>query len=411
MSLDRRNRSIRVLVTDDQPFARAISARVLTQAGIEHIEFAESGAAAIARLQRGAPMIDVIFCDLVMPDMDGVELVRHVAELSDKPAVIFLSGASAALLTVAVTLANARGLRVLGAIEKPMSVETALAFLDKLEERPAGSLPEDVSHSFSAADLEQAIAQDQIILHYQPKVSLASQALRGFESLVRWQHPQHGLIAPGSFVPLAEESGTIAPLTDRILQLALRQCATWNLSGLRTKVSVNLSAQMLVDLRLPDRISAQALAHRVEPKQVILEITETGVLGDSADTLDILARLHMKGFPLSIDDFGTGYSAMDQLRRVPFSELKIDRAFVNGAARNAKARAILEASASLAHKLGLVTVAEGAEDGSDWDSLTTAGIDLVQGYYVAKPMAAPAATAWARAWRGLPMPHSTWSHS
>jgi EAL domain-containing protein (putative c-di-GMP-specific phosphodiesterase class I) len=134
------------------------------------------------------------------------------------------------------------------------------------------------------------------------------------------------------------------------------------------------------------------------------------VFRDAGDTLDILARLHMKGFPLSIDDFGTGYSSMDQLRRVPFTELKIDRAFVHGAATNHKARAILESSATLAKKLGLSLVAEGAEDRADWDVLTEAGVDFVQGYYVAKPMPAADVLRWTTKWDGSVRPRTGSGH-
>jgi EAL domain len=148
----------------------------------------------------------------------------------------------------------------------------------------------------------------------------------------------------------------------------------------------------------PDRIAREAAQYRVDPKQIILEITETGVFRDAADTLDILARLHMKGFALSIDDFGTGYSSMEQLRRVPFAELKIDRAFVNGAAQNHKAKAILQSSANLGKSLGLSVVAEGAETQEDWDLLAALGLDVVQGYFVSKPMPVEAVREWSKDW-------------
>ena len=190
-----------------------------------------------------------------------------------------------------------------------------------------------------------------------------------------------------------------------MLALGLKQCAAWNKLGLETKLSINISAYLLVDLTMPDRIARQAAAEGVDPSQIVLEITETGVFRDAADTLDILARLHMKGFALSIDDFGTGYSSMEQLRRVPFAELKIDRAFVNGAAQSTKARAILQSSAALGRNLGLSVVAEGAETQEDWDMLSTLGIDVVQGYFVAKPMPADAVLPWSRAWQkaGAPL--------
>jgi len=205
------------------------------------------------------------------------------------------------------------------------------------------------------------------------------------------------MIPPGSFIALAEKTGQIGALTDRTTTLALEQLSAWSASGFPARVSVNLSAFMLVDLDLPDRLAAEAERNGVDPRNVILEITESGLFQNAANTMEILARLHMKGFPLSIDDFGTGFSSMEQLRRVPFGEMKIDGAFVRGAAENAKARAILESNANLGRALGMTVVAEGAETKEDWEVLREAGIDVVQGYLFAKPMPAPDARAWVSA--------------
>lgn len=324
-------------------------------------------------------------------------VVRHVATLEHKPAFVFISGANAALLSTAADMARARGLRVLGTIEKPISIDAVQAMLANLQNgRQTRAAPRSLS--LTAQDLQSGLDENQIILHYQPKISLSTGGIEGFECLARWQHPDHGLVPPGQFVALSEESGQIKPLTDRVLSLALNQCALWNKTGLATKLSINISAHLLVDLTMPDRIAAEAASHGLDPKQIVLEITETGVFRDAADTLDILARLHMKGFALSIDDFGTGYSSMEQLRRVPFAELKIDRAFVNGAGQNQKAKAILQSSAVLGRNLGLSVVAEGAETREDWDLLKSLGVDVVQGYFVARPMAVDAVPAWCKTW-------------
>jgi EAL domain-containing protein (putative c-di-GMP-specific phosphodiesterase class I)/FixJ family two-component response regulator len=391
-------RQLCVLVVDDKAFVRSMTGRILQSVGIENICYAANGHEALACLRKDSPRVGLVMCDLMMPDMDGVELVRHAAELDHKPPFIFISGANAALLGTAADMARARGLFVLGAIEKPISVEAVRGMLAKFETVRASPKMAPRSVPLTATDLSLALDRDQIVLHYQPKVNLQTSRIEGFESLARWQHPEHGLVPPGLFIALAEESGIIEPLTDRVLMLALRQCAEWNAAGMATKISINISAHLLVDLRMPDRIAREAAQHKVDPKQIVLEITETGVFRDAADTLDILARLHMKGFALSIDDFGTGYSSMEQLRRVPFAELKIDRAFVNGAAQNVKAKAILQSSANLGKSLGLSVVAEGAETQEDWDLLAALGLDVVQGYFVSRPIPADAVPAWAKAW-------------
>ena len=391
------NRQLRVLVVDDKAFVRTMTGRVLQSAGVDNIAYAANGREALEYIQRANPRVGLVFCDLMMPDMDGVEVVRHVAEFDHKPAFVFISGANAALLSTAADMARARGLLVLGAIEKPVSIEAVRGMLAKLDGvRPTRATPQTLA--LSAADLRHGLDANQIALHYQPKINLHTNVIEGFECLARWQHPEHGLVPPGQFVALAEESGLIKPLTDRVLSLALRQCADWNEAGLSTKLSINISAYLLVDLSMPDRIAKEAAEQGVDPSQIVLEITETGVFRDAADTLDILARLHMKGFALSIDDFGTGYSSMEQLRRIPFAELKIDRAFVNGAGQNHKAKAILQSSAALGHNLGLSVVAEGAETQEDWDLLAGLGVDVVQGYFVAKPMAVENVPEWCKKW-------------
>jgi EAL domain-containing protein (putative c-di-GMP-specific phosphodiesterase class I)/FixJ family two-component response regulator len=396
-ALDETLRELCVLVVDDKSFVRTMTGRVLQKIGIENIVYAANGREAVNYMRRGEHRVHVVFCDLMMPDMDGVEVIRHAADLQYKPSFVFISGETAALLGTAVDMGRARGLPVLGAIEKPVSVASArsvLAAYGKANQPAVAARPV----SLSVADLILALDRDEIILHYQPKINLRRRTVEGFETLARWQHPDYGLIPPAQFISLAEEGGVIEPLTDRVLATALKQCAIWNNVGLVTKLSVNLSAHLLVDLRMPDRIAKEVAQHGVDPKQIVLEITETGVFRDTADTLDILARLHMKGFVLSIDDFGTGYSSMEQLRRVPFAELKIDKAFVTGALQNAKSRAILQSSANLGKRLGLSVVAEGAETQEDWDMLSDLDCDMVQGYFVSRPMSVDAVNSWAQNW-------------
>ena len=384
---------INVLLVDDSSFARNVAQRVLQGVGVRFIQNASSGQECLDILGRGGPPVDVIFCDLMMPDMDGVQIVRLVAALPLRPAFVFLSGADAALLGTAEAAARARGLNVLGTIQKPLTPGAVRHVLSQLNETaiaPGRAKTIEVTPK----DLERALLEDQFLLHFQPKVSVTEGHVVGFESLIRWLHPEKGLIAPGAFIGVAERSGTIAGLTDRVTTLALTQCAAWSSAGLRTRISVNLSAYMLVDLELPDRMAREAARFRIEPRQLILEITESGLFQNAANTLDILARLNMKGFQLSIDDFGTGYSSMEQLQRVPFAEMKIDRAFVHGASENAKAKALLESSASLGRSLQMKVVAEGVETQEDWNAVRTAGVDYVQGYFVAKPMAAADIPAW-----------------
>ncbi len=387
---------VQALLVDDNAFARSLGKRVLHAAGIDAVRLASSGDDAFALLEKVEPGINIVFCDLMMPGMDGVQIVRRLAELPTQPAFVFVSGASAALLNTVDAAARARGVHVLGFIQKPLTVEAVRRVLDHMNDQRLAAPRIDVA--VTPAEIDAALAGDQFHLHFQPKVSLIDRHVAGFESLARWQHPEKGWISPAAFIAVAEQSGQIAAVTERIIQLALTQHAQWAVAGQHETTSINLSAHTLVDLEFPDRLARESERFGVNPGEIILEVTESGVFKDIANTLDILARLHMKGFSLSIDDFGTGYSSMEQLRQVPFSEMKIDRAFVNGASSNAKMRAILESSASLGRSLQMSVVAEGAETQEDWNAVHSAGVNLLQGYFVARPMPADQVSAWLARW-------------
>ncbi len=382
----------KILLMDDSDLARKIGRVALRSAGYVQVEEASSGQSALNMLSAPGCDIDVVLCDLMMPEMDGIQFIRHAADLSRRPALIFVSGGESALLQGAQDTARARNLRVLGTVKKPITAESISHLLKRFPE------PEQKPRNTDALeiiqDMEYAIAERQFLLHYQPKISISGRKLVGVEALVRWQHPEHGLLPPGAFIGAAEKSGKIKALTEQIATLALEQCAKWSIEGFIPKVSVNLSAYMLVDLDFPDRIAGKAEELGIDTQQIVLEITESGLFQDLANTLEILTRLRMKGFTLSIDDFGTGYSSMDQLRKVPFAELKIDRAFVNGASENEKARAILDGTVQLGRALNMTVVAEGAETQEDWNILEAAGVDTVQGYFIAKPMPADTIQKW-----------------
>ena len=388
---------LKILIVDDKKFVRKMVGQILNQLGVRDVIFAESGQEAIALLGAQSPRVDVVFTDLKMAHGDGVEFTRRIAEMEQPPALVFISGAGGGLLMTAGNIARARGIQVLGAIEKPIGIEAVARALGRLAQ--ADPLRHVANHEgFVRRDLEQALEGDQLLLHYQPKVHVTSGEIAGFESLVRWQHPIYGLVMPLDFIGLAEGNGLIKEVTDRVCLRAIERCAAWNSEDFAAKMSINLSTHMLNDLGIPDRLYDQVTALGVDPGQIVLEVTESGLFQNEADTLEILARLNLKGFALSIDDFGTGYSSLDQLQRVPFSELKIDRAFVAGAAESNKKRAILESSVSLGHKLGMSVVAEGAESDEDMGLLAEVGVDLAQGYAVSKPMPADSIALWAQAW-------------
>jgi diguanylate cyclase len=245
-----------------------------------------------------------------------------------------------------------------------------------------------------ASDLRRAIEDGQLRLHYQPKATLSSGELSGVEALVRWNHPDRGMISPDHFIPLAERSGLIHDLSLWVLGTALRQVGEWRSMGLIVPVSVNLSARDLIDVHLPDEIEAALHAAGIPAELLELEITETLLTADPARARTNVTRIGELGATTTIDDFGAGYSSLAYLKSLPVHALKIDRSFVLGMTQNQHDATIVRAVVDLAHNLGLRVVAEGAEDMDVWERLRLAGCDEAQGYVLAQPLPPEQATDW-----------------
>jgi len=245
-----------------------------------------------------------------------------------------------------------------------------------------------------ASDLRKAIEGGELLLHYQPQIEVESRHIAGVEALARWNHPEHGAVSPGEFIPLAEGVGLIGPLTLSVLDQALGQCAEWVKGGLDIKVSVNMSAQNLIDASFPEKVAALLLQQQLDPGRLILEVTESVFMLEPEHSLAMLDRLKLMGIGLSIDDFGTGYSSLAYLKRLPVGELKIDQGFVFDMLDDENDAMIVSSTVSLAHGLGLKVVAEGVESKAVWDNLAALDCDIIQGYYVAKPMPPEELVVW-----------------
>jgi diguanylate cyclase (GGDEF)-like protein len=246
------------------------------------------------------------------------------------------------------------------------------------------------------SELRTALGTDQVVLHYQPKLDLLTGEVTGFEGLVRWHHPTFGLIPPSDFVPFAEHTGLIRPLTNHVLRLAVAQAREWQDAGYDTSVAVNLSARVLHDRAVSDEISQLLNEYGLPPEKLYLEITESSIMADPARAKRILEQLDAMGVRLSIDDFGTGYSSLAYLQDLPIHEVKIDRSFVTNLLTNPRDRVIVRSTIDLANHLELMSTAEGIEDEATVDWLRTAGCNQGQGYSIGRPMPAPVATEWLR---------------
>ena len=388
---------LHLLVAEDHDFQRKTLVRMLTALGATRVSEAGDGRAALDIFAAAQPPVDIIISDLEMPGMDGMEFMRHVGA-ADRPVSVILSSAhDASMISSVEAMTKAYGITLLGAMSKPVTREKLLDLLGKfapIEPRA----PRQAAPAIPLEEIRQGLDAGEFEPFFQPKVSLSDGTVTGAEALARWRHPGKGLIAPYAFIPAMESAGLIDDLTWMILGKSVARCREWVVRGQHLTVSVNLSLKSLEEPGLAERITERVAEQKLDPKYIVLEITESAAMTDVGKALENLTRLRMKRFALSIDDYGTGYSSMQQLSRIPFSELKIDQSFVASAIEKESSKVILSSSLEMARKLGLKVVAEGVETRAHWNLLQTLGCDIAQGYFIAKPMEAAAFTDWALQW-------------
>lgn len=390
---------MRLMVVDDEP---EVGHLVVQTA--EALGFSATMALDARELDPGAlATLDLLLLDLMMPSLDGIEVLRDIARGSAHPDIVLMSGLDRRTLDGARRLAHTSGLRVLGILQKPFRPVELRDILSRYaSERPrdaAAPHREALAPRVAASELEGALQRGEIVPYFQPQVSLTDGGFAGVEALARWQHPAHGLLPPQAFIAHAESQALALPFAKAFLGAALREVTQVSRDcGFDGSLSVNVSPTALSDLAFPEQVLASIAASGLDRARVILEVTETSVAASEAVALDIQTRLRMRGVRLSIDDFGTGQSSLERLHDAPFDELKIDRVFVSGADSDPAARSIVENSIQLGHSLGMKVVAEGVETAATFHWLRSLGCDLAQGYWIARPLRAADVGAWAEAW-------------
>lgn len=259
-----------------------------------------------------------------------------------------------------------------------------------------GSPPLHLEELISNGELDAAIGNGQLTLHYQPKVEMQSGQLTGLEALLRWHHGVHGTISPESFIPIAERHGIIRAVTRWVLATVLRQCASWQAEGLLVPVAVNLSGLDLEDPELPDYVADLLERWGVSPANIELEITETAVITEHKVSREVLDRLARLGVSVAIDDFGIGYSSLQRLKQLPFNTIKIDKSFVLDTSSDGPEMVFVDTITQLGHRLGMKVVAEGVECSESWRRLAAVGCDIGQGYHISRPLPSEMMTGWLR---------------
>ncbi|EMJ89059.1 EAL domain-containing protein [Leptospira meyeri] len=376
------------LVIEDDDFQREVIVDILNSLGAMHVSQARTGSEALKILNEINPTpIDIILCDLNMPEMDGMEFIRHIGTSHSSIATIIMSALEGALIESVQKMASAYGANILGAIEKPITpvhLETLLSLYNARDSKQGKTLNQ--GSRFTLGEILEGLTNGNFEPYFQPKILLATGKLIGAEALARWIHPLHGVIAPYAFIDLLEKTGNIDILTFVMLEKSAKACQILHSQGFNISISINLSLSSLTDTKLADKITRIILDSGIDPKYIILEITETAAMTEMAPALENLARLRMKGFGLSIDDYGTGYSSMQQIARIAFTELKIDQSFVREMATSNVSKVLINSSIDMATKLQMKSTAEGIETKKDWEQLQSMNCDLGQGYYIAKPM-------------------------
>jgi EAL domain-containing protein (putative c-di-GMP-specific phosphodiesterase class I) len=338
----------------------------------------------------------LIFLDLVMPQLDGIELLRLLSEQSHKPKIVLMSGIGKRIIETAHRLAESLGLTIVGELQKPFRL-TEVETLLKQQSSPSESpLPKaNAQFHISEEEIRRAIQRNEFVLHYQPQIRLSDNHVVGIEALVRWQHPEHGTIFPDNFIALTERLGLIDDLGWIVATLGLAEYRSLiQIAEDELTLSINVSVGSLRDLTFPDRLLALLHHHGISPGQLIVEITESGLIKELSSALDVLTRLRMKGVKLSIDDFGTGYSMMQQLSLVPANELKIDKSFVQKLHTGDSDRVMVMKTIEIAHELDMSVIAEGVETEAQLDFLKEHDCDVVQGYLFSRPIPADALRQW-----------------
>ena len=381
-----KNNANRLLVIDDEAEICNLFSAVAEQLGFEVRTTGEADE--FISLNRNFDPT-VVILDLHMPQADGVEVLRRLADDKCRAGILVVSGADSRVLGSAERLGANRGLNMLGAMQKPVQLEELRG---KLGEATLAQ------RKFTPTDLEQAIAKEQLLVLFLPKVAVHSNggwSVEGSEALVRWDHPELGILVPDEFIPMAEDSGLIKPLTGFVLNETVEQLRRWHDLGL----DLNVAAQLLEDLEFPDQVSKVLAQHDVESSKLILEITESAAMADRQTSMDVLTRLRLKGIELAIDDFGTGYSSLRQLFYMPFSELKLDASFVLEVAESNEARTMVETMVTLAHNLGMSACCEGVETQEIWDFVASVNCDKVQEFLISRPIDSDSLVKLVREWQ------------
>lgn len=379
----------KVLLVDDDPTQLIVLSGYFMGLGCDQIFEASSAKKALEIVRENKAEISLIVSDLMMPDMDGIEMLRALKQEGYNGSLALISSLEQNLIDSARKLGDLHQLKIIGTCRKPLTKQN----LDNVFHGVNFTEQASYKATNTSTELDAVLVgleADQFIPHYQPKVDVLSGRIVGAEALVRWEHPEKGLIQPAEFLPAFEANNLIPDLTFLMFRKALGDMKKWQGSDIQIKVAVNVSATEIADLAFPGKIQVLLREFDIEARKIVIEVTENQVLEFNSISMEVLTRLRLMGIDIAIDDFGTGYSNLSTLKEFPYTELKIDQAFIRGMTKDSFSQETVRVAATLGRQLNMRLLAEGVESADEWEFVKQRGIDEVQGFYIARPMPADA---------------------
>ncbi|MDB5948171.1 MAG: oxygen sensor protein [Massilia sp.] len=388
------------LVAEADPAQRLTLVDMLGRLGASQVTEVPDGHTALRCFQDTfTPTVDVAIIDLALPGMDGLELIRTLAAINCRARLIVVGAQSGNLMFSVETMAQAYGFDLLGTMTKPVSAARLASLLDNYTPPvlAANCAPKGPSFTFSEVGI--GLQARQFEPFFQPKIELETGQVKGLEAFARWRHPEHGVLGPSAFIDALEQNNRIDFLDWSMIEKSVEHCRQFHEQGIPISISINLAPETLAHPAFMQQIGACVGRHRLLPDYITFEMPESSVLTTDPSFVERLVRLRMAGYGLAIDDYGTGRSNLQLLARIPFSELKIDRSFVDGASKKRALGTVLSSCLGLARSLDRMSVAVGVETKQDWDFLQGLGCTYAQGYHIARPMEADAFPGWLEDWR------------
>jgi EAL domain-containing protein (putative c-di-GMP-specific phosphodiesterase class I)/CheY-like chemotaxis protein len=387
---------------DDDPQFLSLLGDIVEDAGLEAQSFQQGQDffEKITTFEQEALLV----LDLNMPSMDGIEVMRRLATMTNPPSLLLISGHDMSILHAAEKLGKVHNLNIIASLNKPLRLSV---FQQILQNYSTGNKKEVETNPvlerelIIIGELIAALKNEQMVLFYQPQINIKTGECVSCEALIRWQHPRRGLVFPDDFIQIVEVHGGMELLTNWVISEAVKSAMKWQQEGRSLPISINVSADNIRSLALPEQVSEQLKKNKLNPNMITLEITESALMGELSTSLDILTRFRLKGIRISIDDFGTGHSSLSLLHKIPFSELKIDNSFVIPMLEDDEASAIVKTCIVLGHELGMNVVAEGVESKTHLQALADLGCDIAQGYYFSRPVAEPDFIKWLEHYNNL----------